>query len=781
MKKFTSVMVVTLLLVAVALMAVACNNGAKPQTPPGGGNDAVLEITNKPAGNKLTITDESNKYQFEIGDYAGTVEWISTVTSVAEISKSGLLTMKEAGNTEVIVRDPDTQKSDSVVITVEDNRQQEEPREYELEIQGMLATVRVGYADIQLSAKDKKEGDTLSVKWSSNNLSVASVGETTGLLTIVGKGTVTVTAVMTDDASVKDSITFDVLGKAVTGVSIESMPKYGMLKSNAYNLSARVEPADADDYEIEWIIEDDGEGVASVSNDGSVTAMSEGSAKVKVTVRGAGMEDKTCEEEFTVYATDPTHEDFRFAYISGNLVEGTGLKGIGLTATAGEIVDLGNDEQNMALKITTNNDKNEEGKPIYNNVEFNFGDYEAGAYKITLRFTVLSGSHNGAIAVAGKDPHTYLGNLSYSGSIYAFIFNHEAQGDLRMRIVNSLYEVSEVLIDDITIAPYEASSDTLGDTVTFEGETDLAANGIYSLFGAELTVSEGKLNVSGGSVALFVGDVTKGRYNLNLDATFEDGYPAIAKLVYNAGADETSGVFWGSDTVALGGTEMGLIALARKSDNTYTLSFNFEINYSAVAIMLIDNSAEKNGTMTIDNLSFAKETYAEKVTIADFENGVIDKNTWNQKGKLAYSVCAYMDANTVANVGSVIDNTENTDTFGNKVYKKQSGSHYTRISFGWLEAGTYEVTVMVKVSKAVNGKYFGVRSLLEDGTGLSNQKDEFFDVTINANEWTTVTLSFTLAQTYYIKCGFASAANDGVLADANAAFYFDNFTLQKTA
>ena len=800
-------MAIALLCVLVSLAAIACG-----ETPAGPGGDPVAPaITNKPEGGSLSITDTKDWYQFEIANYDGTVEWISTVTSVAVISNSGLLTMKTKGSTEVIVRNTaDNSLSDSVVLTIADNRTPVVDREYDLEIQGApTAAVRVGHDNIQLTAKDKNEDEAVTVTWESNNPSVATVNETSGLLSIVGKGTATIKATLVDDDTVTDSITLTVLGKAVENVVIESVPKYGMLASNNYPLGARIEPSDAADYEVQWEIID-GEDYASVVIDtGEVTALAAGSCTVKVTVTGEGMEEKSCEETITVYAADPAHTDFRFAYMNDNHVEGTALKAISLLETTGEIIDLGNAEENMALQITT---PDYEDKTTYNYVEFNFGTYVAGSYKIMLRFDVQSGEHEGSLAIPGSDPYTTLTAMSYSGSTYTLLFNHATAGDLIVRIINAKRTASVVIIDDISIEEFEGDAAALGNTpVTFDGETNLAQNGIHALFGAELTEENGSLTVAGGSVALFVGDVTKGRYNLKLDVTLEGGYPAIGKIVSGAGADAT-GVFWSSGLETLVGAETGLTAYARKSgENTYTMILTFADDYASVAIILCDSAETSGGSMTLDNLSFEKETYATAVTIADFESGAITTGNWNTGFALKYAAASNFDfqaGSSNANNLTIVSAAQETVGEGqiNHYYRQNTTSvNYIRFLVGYLPAGTYEFTVRAKVesgngalqitlttgattnptqldyhSNAAGGAFTlraGSAGDAKNATWGIVGQDDAWGGTFNSTTWTTYKCTLELTQDWYVRFGIGR----GTGSNQTGTVCVDDITVVRTA
>ena len=168
MKKFlTSICIAILATVSVAGFAACGGNTDGSQSGSSNVEQSVKDapvITNKPTGNTLTITGDTNTYQFEIAEYDGSITWISTVKSVATVSESGLLTMLSAGYTQVIAKDETTGLSDSVALTVVDGRIVET-----LTITGLPATVRVGDEGIQLSAISSVDGG-VTVSYTSSNV-----------------------------------------------------------------------------------------------------------------------------------------------------------------------------------------------------------------------------------------------------------------------------------------------------------------------------------------------------------------------------------------------------------------------------------------------------------------------------------------------------------------------------------------------------------------------------------------------------------------------------------
>jgi hypothetical protein len=484
----------------------------------------------------LTITAETNTYQFEIAEYDGEITWISTVTDVATISENGLLTLHRAGYTEVIVKDETSGLSDSVVLTITDERVAES-----LTITGVPETIRVGDTAIQLGANSTKDG-VVTATYTSSNPSVATVSET-GLLTPVESGVTTITATKVG-TDIKVSLEIEVLGAAITSISIVDLPKYGMLVGNTYPLYAACAPENCEDYEVEWSI--DNTDVAVLDSLGNLITIAKGQCTVTATVKGT---DIKTEQVLTVSELSTDSEDFRFASIGTSNVFNVGPI-ITLSNVDGEIVEYGEDQ---ALKIKTR------GNGTYNYFAIDFGKKPAGQYKVTMRFDVQSGTHGGAIAKEGAaDKFTTIGQSTNLGdNLYSFVLNHEG-GNAKLRFVDPDFNATgSVIIDDISIKELVFNPDALNvlpeGELTFDGVengTNAAEYGVYAKNGI-VTVEDGAatLNVSRiEQLVLSLGNVSKGIYKLKFDATLTGGYPAILQIVDGMTVDAEGMIEWASCT-----------------------------------------------------------------------------------------------------------------------------------------------------------------------------------------------------------------------------------------
>lgn len=125
-----------------------------------------------------------------------------------------------------------------------------------------------------------------TVIWSSSNNDIASV-DNKGEVTAVGPGTATITATANDGsgkaASCRITVNEPYTPPAivhVTGISLDRKTAT-IKKGSILQLSATVTPSNADDKTVRW--ESSNTDVASVDDNGEVTAIAPGTATITVT------------------------------------------------------------------------------------------------------------------------------------------------------------------------------------------------------------------------------------------------------------------------------------------------------------------------------------------------------------------------------------------------------------------------------------------------------------------------------------------------------------------
>ncbi len=134
----------------------------------------------------------------------------------------------------------------------------------------------------QLTAAVEPTDADQTVTWNTENQAVVTVDDD-GLITAQGKGTANVTATAVDGTHV-GTCSVTVGDAAVTGIQLDPTSLTLTLGGAPQQIAVIYEPADAAPQTVNF--ESDSTGVASVDQNGMVTAVSAGSANITVTVDG---------------------------------------------------------------------------------------------------------------------------------------------------------------------------------------------------------------------------------------------------------------------------------------------------------------------------------------------------------------------------------------------------------------------------------------------------------------------------------------------------------------
>ena len=206
-----------------------------------------------------------------------TVNWSSSAPSVAAVDENGSVTAVADGTATITVTTDDGGYTASCVVTVI------QP------VTGVtlapdILSMKVGDEPAQLTANVLPAGASdKTVIWTSSAPSVAAVDDN-GRVTAVADGTATVT-VTTRDGGFTASCEVTVI-QPVTGVRLEPSHLSLYVGCTPATLTATVLPAGASDKTVAWSSSDPS--VADVDENGSVTAVGEGSAEITVTTRDGG-------------------------------------------------------------------------------------------------------------------------------------------------------------------------------------------------------------------------------------------------------------------------------------------------------------------------------------------------------------------------------------------------------------------------------------------------------------------------------------------------------------
>ena len=226
------------------------------------------------------------------------VTWASNNPSVATVSESGLVTAVAQGTATITATSNlDNTKSGTCNITV--NAPAAPIPVTAIALNKSTAIIGIGDSEtltINYTPADANTGK--AVNWTSSNTSIATV-DNSGKVTGVAVGTATITATSTTDASITASCAVTVQAVAVTGVSIN--PTSANLQiGGSTDLTYTILPANATDKSVSW--SSSNTAVATVNNNGHVTAVAAGTATITVTTTD-GNKTATC--SVTVTAGPP--------------------------------------------------------------------------------------------------------------------------------------------------------------------------------------------------------------------------------------------------------------------------------------------------------------------------------------------------------------------------------------------------------------------------------------------------------------------------------------------
>ena len=199
-----------------------------------------------------------------------TLKWSSSDDDIASVSATGVVTAKKAGT--VTITATANNKSDSIKVNVFVPISSFTPTKEDIEIiKGK--TFKVSY---QINPSDATESKVIA--WSSSENSVATVNSE-GVITALKEGTTVITGTLKNGMSININVTV----KIIPLNDIEISAPEEMLKGETYDMEITPDPIDTTELNNVLYSSSD-ESILTVDENGKVTALKEGEAKIKVTV-----------------------------------------------------------------------------------------------------------------------------------------------------------------------------------------------------------------------------------------------------------------------------------------------------------------------------------------------------------------------------------------------------------------------------------------------------------------------------------------------------------------
>lgn len=221
------------------------------------------------------------------------VTWSSSNEEVATVV-NGVVNALKPGNATITVTTADGNKTAQCAVTVTE--------EVVVQVSAVTvspkeATVKAG-ASVTLNGEIQPENaSNQNIIWTSDNESVATVAG--GVVTGVAVGTATITATSAENDTIRDTATITVENGEPEIVEVESVSvkpaELSLTEEDTRKLAHSITPSNATNQNVSW--SSDNEAVATVSQEGTVTAIKEGTANITVTTEN---NNKTAVCEVTV-------------------------------------------------------------------------------------------------------------------------------------------------------------------------------------------------------------------------------------------------------------------------------------------------------------------------------------------------------------------------------------------------------------------------------------------------------------------------------------------------
>ena len=207
------------------------------------------------------------------------VTWSSDTPEIASVDQEGKVTAKAVGKAVITAKNKDSAKKASCTVIVTESV----VAVTDVTLDKPTLALAIGESSKLAATVAPESATNPAVTWSSDAPEVASVDQE-GNVTAKKLGTAKIT-VTTQDGGKTATCTVTVRAVAVTGVTLDN-PVLPLAIGTSSKLTATVTPANATNKAVTWT--SDAPEVASVDQEGNVTAKKLGTAKITVTTQDGG-------------------------------------------------------------------------------------------------------------------------------------------------------------------------------------------------------------------------------------------------------------------------------------------------------------------------------------------------------------------------------------------------------------------------------------------------------------------------------------------------------------
>jgi len=212
------------------------------------------------------------------------IAWLSSNTKVATVSSTGVVSVQGIGTATITVTTTDGTKTASCNVTVS------AINVTKITLDQTSLTLTLTSTPVALTPTiSPADASDKSVKWTSSDLTIATVAN--GVVSAAGIGTATITATTNDGSGISATCLVTVSSIAVKGVTLDQTSLSATVTSNPVTLIATINPTDATDKTVAWASSNPN--VAIVSPSGVVSFKGIGSATITVTTTD-GLKTATC-------------------------------------------------------------------------------------------------------------------------------------------------------------------------------------------------------------------------------------------------------------------------------------------------------------------------------------------------------------------------------------------------------------------------------------------------------------------------------------------------------
>lgn len=355
------------------------------------------------------------------------LKWTSLTPDVATITEDGMMTGLKIGTAKVKAETTDGSNLSGV---------------FEVQVIGLpVSTISMPAESSIVKTESMKldysilplASDNQKLKWSSNATYIASVDESTGVITAHKVGDAIITATATDGSGISASTKIHVTPLKVSNIEL-SNEAMDVLWSTTETLTATVSPELADNKTLKWT--SDNEDVATVTQEGVVKGLKVGNANITVMATDGSGVSATCKVTVKLVVIDLSTKTINLrkgsAYVEQTttvLPENYEHKDVVWTTSGNGVASVDKDGH-----ITAN-------KPGVD----------------TLRCSLSYDSH----IYSECRVIVYEDNVVYVGGLY-YLLNREAT-------VTSIYGGKNTSLDAKNVAQYYSGTINIPETIIYDG------------------------------------------------------------------------------------------------------------------------------------------------------------------------------------------------------------------------------------------------------------------------------------------------------------------------